>query len=84
MLRTRRFPFLTEMEERFKGRIEKLNLPREVRIKHHPFFEEEGYRLEMDFKEGRDLITALRKLSDMDGLEEIGDPWAKERIYENK
>ena len=84
ILRTRRFPVLTEMEDRFKSRIKKLNLPREVRIKHHPFFEAEGYRLEMDFKEGKDLITALRKLSDMDGLEEIGDPWEKERIYENK
>jgi hypothetical protein len=84
ILRTRRFPVLTEMEERFKSRIEKLNLPREARIKHHPFFEAEGYILEMDFKEGGDLITALRKLSDMDGLEEIGDPWEKERIYENK
>ncbi len=78
MLRIRRLPVITEMEERFSRMIARLNLPEGVRINHPPFFEEEGYTLEMDFREGEELTALVKRLLKIDGLKIIRDPWEKE------
>jgi ParB-like chromosome segregation protein Spo0J len=74
-LRAKRFPFLTRAEKAFKNKVYGLNLPDGVRIKAPPYFEAPDYRLEVFFKEGKELVEKIRALSQTDGLEDIGDPW---------
>jgi ParB-like chromosome segregation protein Spo0J len=76
-LRARRFPFLTRTEKAFKNKVDRLNLPDGIRIKAPPYFEAPDYRLEVFFKEGKELVEKIRALSQTDGLEDIGDPWER-------
>ncbi|RLC25372.1 MAG: hypothetical protein DRH56_05750 [Deltaproteobacteria bacterium] len=74
-LRERRFPRLSLAERDFRKTILRLGLPRGVRIEAPPFFESPDYRLEVVFREGGDLKETLRRLLQIPGLENLGDPW---------
>ena len=74
-LKARRFPTLTRAEKTFRTEMTGLNLPERVKIDHPPFFEASNYRLEILFRNGRDLKSIIDTLIETDGLEKITDPW---------
>jgi ParB family chromosome partitioning protein len=76
-LRTKRFPHLTGAERAFKKKVSRLDLPEGVRIKAPPFFEAPHYRLEVLFKDGKELSEKIERLSKKAGLAGIGDHWEK-------
>jgi hypothetical protein len=75
ILRKRRFPALVESERLFKKGISNLALPSRVRILPPPFFEGTDYRIEIVFREGKELREKLAELSTLPGLEEVTDYW---------
>lgn len=79
LLRTRRNPLLTRSEKTFKRNIAGLDLPVGVSIKHPPFFETPDYRLEILFRNGRELKEKIDSLSQIEGLETVGDPWQQDQ-----
>lgn len=74
-LRTRRHPSLVSAEEEFRKAISDLHLPDGIRISAPPFFEGEHYRLEVHFREGRDLKARLEELIHIRDLSKLKDPW---------
>jgi len=77
-LRSRRFPLLTDSEKSFRKNLSRLNLPKGVRIQHPPFFETPHYRLEILFRNGKELKEKIDYLAELDRLEMIEDPWEKD------
>lgn len=74
-LKNRKFPFLTRSEEAFETMISNLKLPERVKISHSPFFEDPDYRLEIRFRDGKALGETVKKLSQLNNLEGLGNPW---------
>jgi hypothetical protein len=70
-MRSRRFPTLSRYEEVFRQEILKLSLPDDVTLYHAPYFETSDIRLEIAFREGKELKKRLAALLDLEGLEEI-------------
>ena len=75
LLKSVRFPLLTRSEESFRRAVSELKLPDKTRISHSPFFEGSNYRLEVPFKNGRQLKDRINILNKLDGLEALADPW---------
>lgn len=73
-LRSERYPLWKERERRFLKSLEQLSLPEGAKIDHPAYFEAEGYRLELHFKDGEDLMEKLGRLSLLSGLREFCDP----------
>ncbi len=80
LLKSIRFPFLTRSEESFRRTISELGLPDNTRISHSPFFEGPDYRLEIPFKNGRQLKDRINVLNKLDGIEALTDPWQEEGL----
>ncbi|MFC1866854.1 ParB/RepB/Spo0J family partition protein [Thermodesulfobacteriota bacterium] len=78
LLRTRRFPFLTGKEKGFNKKIARLDLPKNVRIEHPPFFETVDYRLEINFRTGKELKKTVDILARIEGLDKIEDSSKKD------
>jgi ParB-like chromosome segregation protein Spo0J len=74
-LRERRFATVTEFERSFKRRVSDLAFPLTVRVIPPPFFEGPDYKLEIVFREGKELMKTLARLQNTAGLEEITDFW---------
>jgi hypothetical protein len=72
-LRQRRNPDYSKYKLIFEKKIRKLQLPKNIRIKHPSYFESEFYQMEIEFKDGNELINSLNKLIDRDELANIGD-----------
>jgi hypothetical protein len=64
LLRSKIFPRLSEAEEAFKKTV--------------PFFESSHYRMEVPFKNGKELKEKLMHLSRTEGLIKLQDPWEKD------
>ena len=80
-LRERRFPTLMESERSFKRGVSDLALPSRVRVIPPPFFEGADYKLEIVFREGKELKEKVARLYRTAGLEEIADFWkTKNRV----
>ena len=77
-LRVRRFPLLTDSENKFDKMIQNLKIPDGVNITHSPFFERKNYCLEIVFDNGRDLKKTIDNLARIEGLKRIGDPWRED------
>ncbi len=77
-LKARRNPHLIACQKLFEKRVNKLKLPKNIKINHPGNFESEGYKLEIDFKKGVELKKDLMELLDEEGLMTIGDPWVNE------
>ena len=77
LLRARRFPTLVKAEKHFKKQVSRLGLPEGATISAPPFFEDPQYRLELLFKEGKELSKKVNRLSRTVGLEHLGNPWEK-------
>ena len=78
-LRERRNPDYHKYQQIFEKKIRKLQLPKNIKIKHPRYFESEGYQVEIEFKNGSDLKKSLETLSGRVGLENIEDPWKNEK-----
>ncbi len=73
ILRRKNFPMLCEAEDLMNKKICELRLPEDIRIK-VPLYFEEPYKIEISFKEGKELRQKLFKLLDKK-LEQIKAPW---------
>lgn len=78
-LRGMRFPTLIDAERIFKNMISGLSLPEGVRVDAPPYFEQPGYRLQVSFKDGKELKNKIEHLNQIQGIEDLGDPW-KEQV----
>jgi len=78
LLRGRRFPSLVKAEKAFKKKVSSLDLPKFASIHAPPYFEEPHYRLEVLFRDGKDLRETIDRLTLTDNLAELGDPWEKD------
>jgi len=76
-LRARRLPRLSRAEKGFRRTVNALRLPPGVRVSHPPYFEGNTYRLEVLFETGHTLRNKITLLSQLEGLENIGDPWQR-------
>ena len=74
-LRYKRFPTLITAEKSFEKKVLSLGLPKGVKITAPPYFEAPGYRLEIIFREGKNLKEKIDRLSRLAGIEGLGDPW---------
>lgn len=74
-LRNMRFPTLVDAERVFKKRVSGMGLPEGVRVDAPPYFERPGYRLQVSFKDGKELKNKIEHLSRIQGLEDLDDPW---------
>ena len=78
LLRGRRFPSLVKAEKAFKKKVSRLDLPKSASIHVPPYFEEPHYRLEVLFREGKELRETINRLSLTEDLDELSDPWEKD------
>jgi len=76
--REKRFPIMVKAEKDFKEKISNLHLPQGIRINYPPFFEGPSFRLEISFKNGKQLKEKVDQLSGIRNLEDIKPPWKKE------
>lgn len=76
--REKRFPIMVKAEKEFKEKISNLYLPQGIRINYPPFFEGPSFRLEISFKNGKELNEKVDQLSGVRNLEDIEPPWKKE------
>jgi ParB-like chromosome segregation protein Spo0J len=70
-----RFPTVVESERSFTKGIGDLRLPSKVRVIPPPFFEGTDYRLEIVFREGKELSDMVARLYRTAGLEGIPRFW---------
>jgi hypothetical protein len=73
-LRSRRYPRLKRAEKRFQENLERLSLPEGTRIDHPSCFEAPGYRLEVQFQDGANLMEKLQHLAQVSALRKFRDP----------
>lgn len=78
LLRSERFPTLVEAEKAFNKNVSSLNLPKGAKISHSRFFEAPDYRLEILFREGRELKRKLERLCSTRGIEDLKNPWEED------
>jgi len=74
-LRTLRCPTLVRAEETFRKRAASLGLPEGIKVSAPPYFESPLYRLEIFFRDGKELGSKLEALKGKEGLEALGNPW---------
>ena len=75
-LRFLRYPEWKSAERRFREKLDLLTLPTGTRVDHPPFFEAQGYRLEVRFRDGKELMEKLHHLSTLPGLRKFQDPFS--------
>ncbi len=73
-LRSRRLPTLVAAEKAFGKKVARLPLPQGVSIKAPPYFEGPDYRLEILFRQGRDLREKVERLARMSELGTLAEP----------
>jgi len=69
-----RFPAMRQWEEKFEKKRKELNLPSNVSVRHLPFFEGTGLRVEFQFKtleEYRSVLSSLSLLPEKKEFEEM-------------
>jgi hypothetical protein len=74
-LRSIRLPALSQAEQGFKASVSRLNLPGGVRIEPPPYFEGPELKMEIRFRDGRDLKKKVDHLAQIQTLKTIGPPW---------
>jgi len=71
LLRKRRYPLLSFWRESFDSSLKKMRWPKEIGIKHSPFFEDENISVTFNFKNKEELEENLMKLQKMASHEEF-------------
>ena len=62
----------------FKNKVLSLGLPKGIRINAPPYFEASHYRLEILFRDGKELIKKIKFLSGIGELKELKNPWEED------
>ncbi len=75
-LRMRRFPRLAQAQEAAARIVKEIPMPPEISIHYDPYLEDPNYRLEVKFRNGKNLRKAINKLHALDELEAIPELWA--------
>ncbi len=73
LLRLKRFSRLNQTEIAFKKAVTGINLPDQVRIDYPAYFEASNYRMEILFKDGKELKTIINRLGSINELEKLPD-----------
>lgn len=76
-LRRLRYPALSSMEISFRDFLKRLSLPPEVNILSPRFFESEIYRLNIRFKNSKELLSHMKKLEESLSSQDAPD-WFEE------
>lgn len=74
-LRLRRFPRLAQAQHAVESAVSAISLPREACIHYDPYLENPYYRLEINFKHGKDLKNAISRLHALPELEALPELW---------
>jgi ParB family chromosome partitioning protein len=74
-LRLRRFPRLAQAQHAVESALSAISLPREASIHYDPCLENPYYRLEINFKHGKDLKHAISRLHALPELEALPELW---------
>jgi ParB family chromosome partitioning protein len=74
-LRLRRFPRLAQAQHAVESAVSAISMPSEVSIHYDPYLENPYYRLEINFKHGKDLQNAINKLHVLGELEALPELW---------
>ncbi len=74
-LRRRRLPTVAAAERAFRRTVSSLGLPSGIRVHPPPGFEGPSFRLEIAFRNGRELRERVDGLSSISDLESMGPPW---------
>ncbi len=61
-LRKARFPLYSRAEERFRKILRSLRLPPWIQLSHPPYFESEGFSLQVRFRDEQDLRRSLEEI----------------------
>jgi len=77
-MRRRRYPTLTKMERAFRKKVSRLHLDGKVNIQPPPYFESGDYRLEIRFRQGKELKAQVDRLAEIASLETVNDPWKED------
>jgi hypothetical protein len=75
ILKIRRYPRLARAQHAIQRKISTLSLPSGAAIHYDPYLEAPNYRLEICFKNGKDLRKLIDQLHSLDELETIPDLW---------
>ncbi len=65
LLRKKRYPELSSMQDSFESLLRKIDWPEEIAISPSPFFEEEDFTVRFTFKSGEQLKAGLLKLEEL-------------------
>jgi ParB/RepB/Spo0J family partition protein len=66
-----RYPRMHELEERFEHQKRKLDLPPSLSLRHQPYFESKGFKMEFEFKTLEEYESILSSLSLLSGKKEF-------------
>ena len=69
-----RYPKLNQLEKAFERKKKNLNLPPNISLRHPPFFEAKGLKIELQFEtieEYRSIISCLSQLADKEEFQEM-------------
>lgn len=69
-----RYPKMRQLEENFEKKRKDLNLPSNISLRHQPFFEGKGLKVEFQFEtmeEYRSILSHLSDLADRDEFQEM-------------
>ncbi|MDH5467501.1 MAG: hypothetical protein OEY25_08800, partial [Candidatus Aminicenantes bacterium] len=65
LLKKKRYPALSSMQDSFKSLLKKVDWPKEIDINPSPFFEEEDFTVRFTFKSEEQLKAGLLKLEEL-------------------
>ncbi len=71
ILRKKRYPALSLREESFDSLLKKLGLPKTVKVKPSPFFEEDNFMVNFSFENSEELKANLLKLQELSSKKEF-------------
>jgi ParB/RepB/Spo0J family partition protein len=73
ILKQRRYPLLTSLEDQLQEKLKQLRLPKEVLITLPPFLEGDRLKVTFQFRNIKELERILMKLQELIGREELED-----------
>jgi len=71
LLRRKRYPLLSSWEKFFDATLKRMQWPREIKIKHSPFFEDDTVSVAFSFKNREEFKDSLSKLKEMASKQEF-------------
>lgn len=73
LLRKRRYPSFSSWKESFDSSLRKMRWPKEIALKHSPFFEDENISVSFSFKNKKEFEESILKLKEMASKKEFNE-----------